>query len=82
MIINRHFWCVSDVNGSGTIDKKDFEIAIEVSDYTVIIFSMIIYAIQLKTNIITYNNSKNTRMIIMFKYIFLQLKRYQVRLKC
>lgn len=32
-IINRHFWCVSDVNASGTIDKKDFEIAIEVSDY-------------------------------------------------
>lgn len=24
--------CVSDVNSSGTIDKKDFEIAIEVSD--------------------------------------------------
>jgi hypothetical protein len=27
------FWYVSDVNSSGTIDKKDFDIAIEVSDY-------------------------------------------------
>lgn len=51
------FWCVSDVNASGTIDKKDFEIAIEVSDYCYDFYNDNLCNSQPMTNNIIYNNS-------------------------